>query len=79
MFVIVYFICYCLLYLFVCRKQYDVAVNTVTLTIHPAPYYVLRGGALQNKMVSLILLNKVWHDCGLFSSLIFVIAYCSIV
>ena len=34
------------------RQQYDIAINTVTLTVHPAHYYTFANGALQNTMVS---------------------------
>lgn len=32
------------------RKEYDIAINTVTLTLHPSSYYVLANGALQSIM-----------------------------
>lgn len=42
----------CIYYCWFPRQQYDIAINTVTLTIHPAPYYTFANGALQNTIVS---------------------------
>ncbi len=57
MYTLVVMVIYCLIgimLLFVCvthRKQYDDAINTVSITVHSALCYNQEGGALINIMV----------------------------